>query len=173
MNVNPSYILKPLGEEDRAAFHCGYPDLDRYFLERASRDAQNKVSAVFVLVPEAEPAKVVGYYTLSSLSIEAQQIPPELGRRLGRYKYIGATLLGRLAVSDEHKGRGLGEFLLMDALRRAFLASRDVASFAVVVDPKDERAARFYAKYGFIPLSGNRMFYPMASVEELARSRSW
>jgi ribosomal protein S18 acetylase RimI-like enzyme len=41
----------------------------------------------------------------------------------------------------------------MDALRRALEASREVASVAVVVDAKDENAASFYRRYGFISLA--------------------
>jgi len=61
---------------------------------------------------------------------------------------------------------GLGELLLMDALHRSWLASRQVASWAVVVDAK-EGAREFYLKYDFIPLvtQPGRLFLPMKSIE--------
>jgi GNAT superfamily N-acetyltransferase len=73
-----------------------------------------------------------------------------------------------MAVHAELRGRGLGEFLLMHALERAWLASQQVASWAVVVDPKEE-ARGFYLKYEFIPLLSqpSRLFLPMKTIEAI------
>ena len=54
-------------------------------------------------------------------------------KRLPRYPKLPATLLARLAVDVGHKGRGLGEFLLMHALSRSLTQTQEVASLAVVV----------------------------------------
>jgi ribosomal protein S18 acetylase RimI-like enzyme len=77
--------------------------------------------------------------------------------------------MGRLAVSSCDRGKGYGEHLLIDALRRSLEHSPAIASFAVVVDAKDESAANFYKAYGFERLSQSRHRYylPMATVEEL------
>ena len=47
--------------------------------------------------------------------------------------------------------------------------SSEIASYAVIVDARDEAAARFYRRYGFQPLrlSGRRLFIPMATVARL------
>ncbi|HXZ79148.1 MAG TPA: GNAT family N-acetyltransferase [Terriglobales bacterium] len=165
MVETPRYIVKPLGKENRAAFYCGDKELDSYFHERASRDVREKLSAVFILVTEAEPDVVIGYYSLSPQEIDAGEFPEELKKRTGRYKRIGATLLGRLAVSKEHHGKKLGAFLLVDALRRSLEASKMVMSYAVVVDAKGEHVIAFYKKFGFLPLRGNRLFLPMKTIE--------
>jgi hypothetical protein len=57
----------------------------------------------------------------------------------------------------------------MDALKRALHLSQKIASVAVVVDAIDEKARRFYQKYGFIDVPGhqNRSFIPMQTVAEL------
>ncbi|MBV8593731.1 MAG: GNAT family N-acetyltransferase, partial [Caulobacteraceae bacterium] len=78
-----------------------------------------------------------------------------------------ATLLGRLAVDQTHQGLGLGRFLLADALFR--VARSEIAAFAVVVDAKNEAAARFYERESFLrfadrPLS---LFRPMADIARL------
>jgi len=54
---------------------------------------------------------VLGYYTLSSQEIDAGELPAELKKRTGRYERLGATLIGRLAVAQEHQGKDLGELL--------------------------------------------------------------
>ena len=48
-----------------------------------------------------------------------------------------------------HQGKGPGSRLLWDALNRSEERSRDIGSVAVIVDAKDEPAARFYEKFGF------------------------
>ena len=84
-------------------------------------------------------------------------------------RQLPVTLLGRLAVDGSAKGRGLGEHLLLDALQRSLAQSNQIAAAAVVVDAKDEAAANFYARYGFLPLQSapGRLFIPMATVATL------
>lgn len=86
---------------------------------------------------------VLGYYTLSALSVDVGAWPEDVARKLPKYPFVPATLLGRLAVDRGLRGKGAGEHLLMDALRRALAASRQVASVAVVVDAKDDDAMSF------------------------------
>jgi predicted N-acetyltransferase YhbS len=163
---DPKYIVKPLGNENRAAFQCGQPELDHYFHQRASRDMREKLSAVFILVTEAEPDVVLGYYTLSAQQIDAGELPEELKKRTGKYKLLGATLLGRLAVAKEHQNKKLRAFLLVDALRRSLEASQTVMSLALAVDAKGDDVVGFYKKFGFVPLSGNRLMLPMKTIEK-------
>ena len=80
-----------------------------------------------------------------------------------------ATLLGRLARDSAFRGKGIGELLLVSALKRALENTREVGSIAVVTDPKDANARHFYAKYGFRPLAADdrRLMLPMAEIKEL------
>ncbi len=165
--------MQPLEKQTRAAFHCGNELLDKYFLERASRDVRENLSAVFVLLNVSDPDAVLGYYTLSTLQIDTGDIPDELRKRGGRYKNVGAILIGRLAVAQEHAGKGLGEILLMDALKKSLDSTKNIAAFAVVVDAIDEKAAAFYRKYGFMPLRENRLFLPMKTIQQLFESQSF
>lgn len=77
--------------------------------------------------------------------------------------------MGRLAVSSAHQGTGLGAALLANALQRA--ATADIAAYALVVDAKDDQAARCYARHGFIclPDAALTLFLPMASVATLVK----
>jgi predicted GNAT family N-acyltransferase len=112
---------------------------------------------------------VLGYYTLSAFSVDVGAWPEAVARKLPKYPLIPATLLGRLAVDGLLRGKGAGEHLLMDALRRSFDASSEVASMAVVVDAKDDKAVSFYRRYGFIRFAGQegRLFLPMAVAKRL------
>lgn len=162
------FRIEPLASKhERAAFSCGVEELDRYLHELAGQDVRKRVAAVFVLTPNGRT--VAGYYTLSQFSVELDAVPDAVAKRLPKYPHVPATLLGRLAVSGEFRGQGLGEHLLMDALSRSLETSRKVPSAAVIVDAKDENSAEFYRKYGFLdlPRIANRLFLPMKTVEKL------
>ena len=137
-------------DHDRGAFSCGVPALDRYLREQAGQDARRRVAAPFVAT--ADGAKVLGFYTLSATSIALTDVPAVLAKKLPRYPRLPATLLGRLATDLSARGIGLGRVLLVDAIIRAVRS--EIASFAMVLDAKDEGAASFYAREGFIRLPG-------------------
>jgi len=119
----------------------------------------------------SEDDRIAGYYILSSDNILVADLPPELAKRLNlpRYPVLGATLIGRLARDLSFKGQGIGEILLIDALKVALAMSRRIASAAVVVDAKDDHAHRFYTGFGFMPFPDavKRLFLPMLTVEKL------
>jgi len=151
----------------RAAFSCGVEALDDYLRKQAAQDVKKRVAVAFVLTPDGKT--IAGYYTLSQYAVELDAIPEALAAELPKYPFVPASLIGRLAVGNQFRGQGLGELLLMDALNRCRSGSKQVASAAVIVDAKDERAAAFYKKYGFIdlPKTPKRLFLPMATVEKL------
>ena len=163
------YRVAPLGKgHDRNSFCCGSAPLDRYLQQQARQDAEKRVAAPFVLV-EPPADKVLGYYTLSASIITTDGLPAQLAKKLSRYPQLPVTLLGRLAVDQTQKGKGLGEFLLMDALYRSLQAAAEIAAMAVIVDAKDNAAAAFYQRYGFIPLQKKpaRLFLPIKTVAGL------
>lgn len=166
--VTPWRIV-PLGKaHDRDGFACGSEPLDRYLKLQARQDAQKRVAAPFVLV-EPPSSRVLGFYTLSASLIAADALPAELAKKLPRYPQLPVTLLGRLAVDLGQRGKGLGEFLLMDALHRSLDAAAEIAAMAVIVDAKDKDAVAFYERYGFIPLQRQpaRLFLSMNTVAAL------
>jgi GNAT superfamily N-acetyltransferase len=152
---------------DRSGFESGVEPLDRYFRSQAGQDARKNMAAPFVLM--LHDGTVAGYYTLSSTAIRLAELPAQTVRRLPRYPLVPATLLGRLAVDRRQQGRGYGRFLLADALYRA--SASEIASFAVVVDAKDEGARSFYERESFLPLPDQpmKLFRPMADLRQLFR----
>lgn len=164
----PAHIGPLAKVHGRNAIDCGHEDLNRYLREQARQDAEKRVAAPFVLTQPGD-ARVLGFYTLSSSIIPAPELPPELMKRLPRYGQLPVTLLGRLAVDRSAAGQGVGEFLLVDALRRSLEAAQQIAAMAVVVDAKNERAESFYRHFDFQPFQQAplRLFLPMAQIAEL------
>lgn len=123
------------------------------------------MAAPFVLV--LPDGTVAGYYTLSSTSVNLAELPEQVARKLPRYPLVPATLLGRLAVDRRQQGKGYGRFLLADALYR--IVRSEIASFAVIVEAKDDNARRFYERESFLPLPDQSMklFRPISDIEKL------
>ena len=164
------FRIEPLrkGYHSRGSFRCGRQSLDRYLHRQASQDLNRKLAAVFVLF-EPPRKEILAYYTLSAYSIGLTDLEPRLAKRLPRYPRLPATLLGRLAVDEQQQGRGLGELILVDALRRSLQAASEIASLAVVAEAIDEQAVTFYKNYNFQPFQDNPMhlYLPMAVIQKL------
>ena len=161
-----SLRVEPLGSRhDRGSFASGVEPLDRYLRSQATQDARKNMAAPFVLV--LGDGALGGYYTLSATAVKLADLPDQAVRRLPRYPLVPATLLGRLAVDRRFQGRGYGRFLLADALYR--VARSEIASFAVIVDAKDESARRFYERESFLPLVDQpmKLFRPVADIKQL------
>lgn len=163
------YVVEPLADRhDRSQFYSGVEALDRYLRTQAGQDARRRVASPHVLL-HLPDLVVAGYYTLSNAALELTDLPELVARRLPLYPQVPVTLLGRLAVDRNRRGQGFGEFLLMDALRRALFGSEAVASFAVLVEAKDDSAVAFYQKFGFLPIleQPHRLFLPMKTIAKL------
>lgn len=166
MSLASGYRFEPLQDHDRASFQCGIPELDDYLHMQAGQDARRRVAAPFVLVDDAR--RILGYYTLSAYGVRVTELPLEIARKLPRYPLIPATLLGRLAVSQEHHGQKLGKLLLMDALYRSWRSTSQVASAGVVAEAINEAACTFYLHYQFLPLPGQprKLFIGMTTIQK-------
>jgi ribosomal protein S18 acetylase RimI-like enzyme len=160
----PASRIEPLSDRhDRESFASGVEPLDRYLRHQAGQDVRRRVSSCFVLVSGDSPIPN-GYYTLAATSIALSELPEALAKRLPRYPVVPATLMGRLAIDVRHQRQGHGEFMLLDAFSRVLRS--DIASYAFVVDAKDDRAAQFYQRYQFrfLVAGGRRLFIPMAEI---------
>jgi hypothetical protein len=132
-----------------------------------------------VLTLKNKPETIVGYYSLSFLLVPIDGIHETIRKKLPNYKALGATLMGKLAIAEDFQREKcnlrLGEHLLMDASYRAWLASQQVASYALVVDVligEKGDPTSFYTKQGFMPVQSgkDRLFLPMATIEQFLRT---
>lgn len=162
-----NYYIEPLTPRlNKRDFCCGKALLDKYLHQQANQDIKRLLCTVSVLVDQG---RVIGYYTLSTTSISKEHVPEEVRRKMpSSYHNLPAVLLGRLAVDKNYKGKRLGEYLLLDALKKSFEVSLSyIGAMAVIVDPLDADAEKFYAKYDFIRLDSGKMFLPMQTIGSL------
>lgn len=143
---------EPIGRHhDRKAFDCGIPELNDYLRRHARQNHKSGGSKTFVAVAPSEPQTILGYYSISPASIAFAKVPASLTRGLGRYE-VAVFRLARLAVSLPVQGQGLGGDLLLAAGARALAVAAQVGGVALAIDAKDEKAARWYERFGAMPL---------------------
>jgi GNAT superfamily N-acetyltransferase len=167
--VDQLYVIEPLDRHhDRTTFACGVEQLDTYLERRASQDVKRFVAAVYVACAVGT-SDVIGYYTLSMSGVEPTGLPDDVARHLPTYTVLPVALLGRMAVDQRMQGRGLGDHLLISALRTCFQRSAEIAAVGVVADAKGDVARHFYESYGFQRISDDayRLFMPMQTIAQL------
>jgi GNAT superfamily N-acetyltransferase len=152
------------GSHDRSKFDCGKPALNAWLSRTARQHQEKDISQTFVAVEVDSPGRILGFYALSACEVVSEELPQELASKLPRK--APAIRLGRLAVESSMQGQGLGEMLLMDAIKRSCNVREHIGVFALFVDAKDEGAAAFYARYGFaaLPDSPKTMVLPLRQV---------
>ena len=167
MSIHPDLEIRALDKHhDKSSFNSGSISLDNYIKKQANQDTKRRISRVFAATTVNQADVIVGYYTLSSLSIELNQLPPNLAHKLPRYP-IPAALIGRLAIDQSFQGQGVGKLLLVDAIKRTLAVSNEIAIYAIVVDAIDKAAEQFYMKFGFMKISSEnrRLFLPLKNLQ--------
>ena len=163
--------------EDAASdFRSGVPPLDNFFRTQAGQNQRRNVSRTWVLrrtTEEATLPDVLGFYTLTLGSVERETLPAAMAGKLPRYP-VPVVIIGRLAVDERARRRGVGERLLLDAHDRALAIAAQGGAVGVIVDAKDDNAVAFSGHYGYevVEHAGaanasawpRRMFLPMQTL---------
>lgn len=165
---HPEVIITLLEKRhNRKNFECEEQSLTDYIQKQVSQDIRKGLATCFVAADEDQ--NVLGYYTLSSESLGRDLIPEKYIKQVPQNYNAPVILLGRLARDSKAKGTGLGEHLLLDALFRSYtLSQKSIGAMALVVDPINDYAVKFYKKYGFEQLpDSKKMFLPMKIIAQL------
>ncbi|MEK7407498.1 MAG: GNAT family N-acetyltransferase [Acidobacteriota bacterium] len=126
-------------------FDCGREALNRFLIRYALQNEQAGASRTYVALAGAE---VVGYYTLVVGQVEYGGAPERLKKGLARHP-VPIMLLARLAVATHRQGKGLGSWLLKDAMLRTLQAADIAGIRAFAVHAKDDEAKAFYERFDF------------------------
>lgn len=148
-------------DHDLSAFDCGEPALDDWLRQRALKN-ESRFSRTYVV---CEGNRVVAYFCIAAGAVERAAAPGKVRRNAP--DSIPVSVIGRLAVSRSHAGRGLGADILADALRRIAVASQSIGIGAVMVQAKDDNAKRFYmacAEFIEYPADSRTLFLPIETV---------
>jgi GNAT superfamily N-acetyltransferase len=148
-------------ERNLSGFDCGEPALNDWLRHRAWKN-ESRFSRTYIV---CEGNLVVAYFCILAGAVDRAAAPGKVRRNAP--DTIPVSVIGRLAVSRDHAGKGLGADILSDALRRIAVASQSIGIGAVLVHAKDQAAKRFYMKCTeFIeyPEDSRTLFLPIETV---------
>ena len=157
----PSVPVPLTAAHDLSTFDCGEPALDEWLRHRALKN-ESRFSRTYVV---CGGDRVIAYVCISAGAVERAAAPGKVRRNAP--DTIPISVIGRLAVSRDHAGKGLGADLLADALRRIAIASQSIGIGAVLVHAKDDAAKRFYlkcAEFLEYPEESRTLFLPIETV---------
>jgi hypothetical protein len=148
-------------DHDLSDFDCGVPALNDWLRQRALKN-ESRFSRTYVV---CDGNRVVAYFSISAGAVERAAAPGKVRRNAPTT--IPVSVIGRLAVSRDYAGRGLGADILSDGLRRIAVASQCIGIGAVLVHAKDDQAKRFYmacAEFIEYPADSRTLFLPIETV---------
>ncbi|WP_217511790.1 GNAT family N-acetyltransferase [Vibrio metschnikovii] len=156
-------VLLDKDKHDRNRFNCGIDVLNNYLKVMANQQAKKDNTRTFVLEDENNTSLIIGFYTLTMTPIDLKALPDKLQKK--HQSSTSGGLIARLAIDERYKGKGFGEWLLIDALRKLLAASDSVAFPVVIVDAKDG-AKHFYERYGFKAFQDaeNKLFITISDI---------
>lgn len=156
-------VLLDKDKHDRNRFDCGIESLNNYLRVMANQQAKKDNTRTFILEDKENPQHIVGFYTLTVTPIDLQALPSALQKK--HSSSTAGGLIARLAIDKRYKGQRLGEWLLIEALKKLLQASDSVGFPVVIVDAKDG-AKQFYEKYGFTAFQDaqSKLFITIADI---------
>lgn len=157
-------IVAPLNDShDRSQFDCGELSLNNYLRQYASQHQRKGFGRTYV-VTDADSAAIKGYYTITSGSVAFDLVPESVPRHP-----VPVVLLARLAVDRNAYGQGIGQLLLLDAMRRTLAVADQLGIYALAVEAIDEQARSFYKKHDFKELTDDalHLYLPLKLIRKL------
>ena len=162
-----SLIIEAIAKShNRKAFDCGVLQLNQFLQYQARQKSDKHIAKTYVVRPESSPAEILGYYTLTGYSV----ITPPEHKDFKKYPHpLSAVKLARLAVDNAHKGQGLSELLLIDAIHRTVAVAEQISTIGLFVDPMTDSVIPFYKRYGFLPVDPQllEMWLPVKTCQDL------
>lgn len=153
-------------KHDRIKFDCGVEELNQYLRNRARQHLVKGISRTFVVVEEEQPHEILGFFTLAFNEIQAEELPAKYAKQYP--SKVPASKLGRLAVSKKCQRQGLGKYMMINAIERTLLISKNIGIIGFFVDAKDREAQKYYDQFGFVPMPSNdlQLFLPLTKLQQ-------
>ena len=149
----PAWHEEPISKKhDRKSFDCGDPSMNDFFARYARQSHESGAAKTFLAIDNRDNRTILGFYSLAPGAVAYSDTPELVRRGLARHDVPGFRL-ARIAIDLRWPGQGLGGQLLAAAARRCLRAATEVGGVVLIIDAKNERAARWYANYGAVALS--------------------
>lgn len=132
---------------DRASFDCGDAAMNEFLRRFARQSHEQNAAKTFCAIENASPDRILGFYSIAPSAVAHDDVPARMTRGLARHEVSGFKL-ARLATDLSVAGQGLGGQLLAAAALRCLRLAGEGGGILLIIDAKNERAARWYENYG-------------------------
>lgn len=159
--ISKPAALKP--GHDVSAFDCGREPINAWLKIRAKKAGESDTARTYVV---CRGRRVIGFYALAAGAVERAAAPGALRRNSP--DPIPVIILAMFGVDRAEQGRGLGQDLLSDAIKRALQAARIIGARALLIHALDAAAAKYYRERGFAQMGaeGETFFVTMRELRE-------
>ncbi|MGE0083413.1 MAG: GNAT family N-acetyltransferase [Desulfococcaceae bacterium] len=153
---------------NRAGFDCGDEDLNTFLRQTALQQAKKELGRTYVLTDERCGEDILGFYTLVPYHVSPAFFPHNIAKNYPKQNIPG-VLLGRLAVSLPNQRKGLGQILLVSAMKKTLASSDMIGGVGLFADVKNENVRKFYEKFGFSSFPGYdlKMYLPLKEIKRV------
>jgi GNAT superfamily N-acetyltransferase len=160
----PAWHEEPISKKhDRKSFDCGDPAMNDFLQRYARQSHESGAAKTFLAIDNADNRSILCFYSLAPGALAYADTPEMVRRGLARHDVPGFRL-ARIATGVRLQGQGLGGQILAAAARRCLRAAAEVGGVVLIIDAKNDRAARWYAGYGALSLSNK----PLTLIMSLA-----
>jgi GNAT superfamily N-acetyltransferase len=127
-------------------FRCGEDEIDEWARKKARKLHCDNRSRVFFAAEGASSA-VLGLYSLSI----AHEVAPHIEQKYRDIYKAGAPFvyINYLAVLRSCQRQGLGTYLLLNALSKAYFVAQHVAYYGVALRSLNDLTTVYYSRFGF------------------------
>lgn len=176
-----SWTLEPLDKKlhDRKTFDCGLVRVNEFLQREARNQMDRKVNRTWVLVggeyANTRSMPIAAYFTLTSATVVRDELPESMPS--SRYPAYPMPVIKLAWLGVDRKLQGskyrTGETILLEAFEEAHrIVQQSGMGIAVITDPLTPESARFFKRYGFIPMGRafgdlQTLFLPMGTVKQL------
>lgn len=146
------------------AFSCGTRpgsiEINQYLTESALSEQAARLAAVWIVEDAAATSRaecIVGYFTLSPVSVRLSHDILQAMSITAPYQMIGGWLLGRMGLAERHQGHDHGRRLVASAIRIARTLRDATAGTLLAIDPANAELMQWYLQldFGFRRLAPN------------------
>ncbi len=152
---------------NRNSFDCGNEALNNFLKRTARQHIQKGISRTFVLVDTEQPEIIISFFTLTLCEVRVEKLPSKFAKKYP--SKVPGVKLARLAVSELYQREGIGEIMMIEAMKRALIVAENAGGIGLFVDAKDEAAKTYYFRYGFVSLEDAllEMFLPLSTIVQM------
>lgn len=127
--IKNNYSIKKLSsDDDLTNFSCGLDDMDEFLINDALNQQQDNLNVTYLVLCDNN---IIGFFSLLADSIKIKDIGKEYDIS---YETSPAIKIGRLAVDEKYRSKGIGTVILDNICKNIKLISKKVGIRFITID---------------------------------------